>query len=365
MDTIDWDNAFDSVFGIPDSPLLSNAVEYDKLFFQPTDGQTQPRYYRDPPPQVLTPPASESGSVSGGEDTAPESDAQESTVVSVSTTFHPSAGLLPISPDLVLVSSDDVHFYAHTTQVLAASANHFDNIVPPQADQVRVAPDKTGDGRNNNILARVADAAAVLNVVLHCVYGLSCAQYKPALGTLVAAVDAMPAYGLSPEHFVSPSTPLYALILAQAPVQPLTTYALAARHDLHALAQAVSSHLLAFPVHAIPDDVARQIGARYLQRLYALHAARVRTLKELLPPAPHPHPPTAACDFAAQRKLTRAWTLAAAYLAWEAHPDVSPSAIESALAPLADHLPCELCKQSLAARIRQLLVQWSFVKRTI
>ena len=42
--------------------------------------------------------------------------------------------------------------------------------------------------------------------------------------------------------------------------------------------------------------------------------------------------------------------------------DLSTNAMESALCPLADHLSCEVCKQSLVDRVRQLIVQWSVVK---
>ena len=36
--------------------------------------------------------------------------------------------------------------------------------------------------------------------------------------------------------------------------------------------------------------------------------------------------------------------------------------MESALCPLADHLCCDICKKSLAERVKQLIVQWSVVK---
>ncbi|KAI0352336.1 hypothetical protein OH77DRAFT_1523389 [Trametes cingulata] len=358
MDNVNWENALDSIFDIPNSPLAPQFAESEKLSPQVIDGPTQLRHH-NPPSQVVTPPASDSSSVSGGEDSVPDNDAQENTIVSVSTTFHPLARLLPIPSDLIVVSSDDIHFYVHTTQVLSASTNHFNNIVLPD----RATSDKAGNGLC--LLARVSESAVVLNIILHCVYGMSCEHYKPALDTLVAAVDAMPSYGLCPKMFVAPSTVLYTLILGQAPMRPLVVYALAARHDLYELAKPVSSHLLSFPVHAISDELASQIGAVYLKRLFLLHMERVQTLKQLLLPPPHPHPPTEQCDFVEQKKLTRAWALAAAYLAWDSRADLSPSAIQNALSPLADHVSCHLCKQCLAERIKHLLVQWSFVKRTI
>lgn len=36
--------------------------------------------------------------------------------------------------------------------------------------------------------------------------------------------------------------------------------------------------------------------------------------------------------------------------------------MESALLPLADHLSCDVCKQSLGDRVKQLIIQWSVVK---
>ena len=42
--------------------------------------------------------------------------------------------------------------------------------------------------------------------------------------------------------------------------------------------------------------------------------------------------------------------------------DLSTSSMESALRPLAEHLTCEYCQQSLRDRIRNLVVQWATVK---
>ena len=108
--------------------------------------------------------------------------------------------------------------------------------------------------------------------------------------------------------------------------------------------------------------MAAKIGPIYLKKLFFLHLGRTDALKRLLLPPPHPHAPTPTCDFMEQKKLTRAWALASAYLTWDARPDMSASTMEAALHPLADHLQCDLCKQSLRDRIRDLVVQWSVVK---
>ncbi|KAI0723118.1 hypothetical protein C8Q76DRAFT_794091 [Earliella scabrosa] len=310
------------------------------------------------PDQVLTPPHSDVSSPPDTQDGVPSDHVPGNTIVSVSTTFHPGANLLPIPSDLILLSSDGVFFYVHTTQVLSVSNNQFNGLVPPKPAKTKVRDDLEP-------VLSLPESASVLNIVLHVVYDLSCAHYHPGLETLILAVDAMATYGLSPRQHIAPSTPLYSLILNQAPMQPIVIYALAAAHDLYELAVPVSSHLLSFALHTLTDEIATRIGPVYMKRLFFLHLGRLDALKRLLLPPPHPHPPTTSCDFTEQKKLTRAWALASAYLAWDARPDLSTSAMESALCPLADHLSCEVCKKSLADRVKQLIVQWSVVKRSI
>lgn len=85
-------------------------------------------------------------------------------------------------------------------------------------------------------------------------------------------------------------------------------------------------------------------------------------LKRLLYSPPHPHGPTPQCDFAEQKKITRAWALASSYLLWNARPDLSVGAIESALKPLGDAMSCGLCKEALEKRVKEVVVQWAQVK---
>ncbi|KAI0629252.1 hypothetical protein C8Q77DRAFT_315396 [Trametes polyzona] len=358
----EW-NVVESIFDTTGFQTVQQCADPGKVGDDLIDAPVDTRQLDlSPVQQLLTPPASEVGTVSSLEegDCGVENEAPASTVVSISTTFYPLAKLLPVPSDFILVSSDNVLFYVHTAQLLSVSNNRFNNTIPANGANGQSKP--CGD---HGALARVSEPSTVLNILLHCAYGLSCAQYTPTLDILIAAVDVMPSYGLSPKAHVSPSTPLYSLILGQAPMRPFHVYALASRHDLYELAKPVSSHLLPYPPDTLPDEIAMQIGAVYLKKLCVLHAGRLEALKRLLLPPPHPHPCTPECDFAEQKKLSRAWALAAAYIAWEARADISPSTIQSALSSLADHLSCELCKQSLADRIKQLLVQWSFVTCTI
>lgn len=164
------------------------------------------------------------------------------------------------------------------------------------------------------------ESSVVLNVVLHSIYDISCAHYSPSFESLSAALVFMTTYGIPVKRHTARSTPLHALFLSHAPFYPLELYALAASYDLYDLAVPTSSHLLSLSLASLTDEMVDHIGPRYLKRLFFLHFGRAEALKRLLLPPPHPHSPTVFCDFTEQKKLTRAWALASAYLAWDARP---------------------------------------------
>jgi hypothetical protein len=172
----------------------------------------------------------------------------------------------------------------------------------------------------NHVIVMLPETAEILNVVLHTMYMMPCTQFSPSLECIVQAVDALSKYGVPLKTFVAPSTPLYSLILARAPLFPIELYAVAAHNDLLELATAISSHLLAYNLSSLTDELALRIGPLYLKRLFFLHLGRNDALKRLLLSPPALHGPTPQCDFTEQKKLTRAWALATAYLAWDARP---------------------------------------------
>ncbi|KAF5364233.1 hypothetical protein D9756_000679 [Leucocoprinus leucothites] len=300
-------------------------------------------------PQVPTPPHSSDGTPNTEEPT------EGTTLVSISTTFYPGAQINEHPPDVVLLSSDSVFFYVHASVLLTSSSNQFNNLLPSNP-----APSEGQDA-----MLSVPEHSTVLNVLLHIMYDMSCAHYSPPFPTFVTAVNRLPTYGVTPKLAIVPGTPIYASLLSHAPLFPLELYALSASFDLYDLAVATSSHLLSFPLASLTDEMAEHIGPVYLKRLFFLHFGRSDALKRVLLPPPHPHAPTPWCDFNEQKKLTRAWALASAYLAWDARPDLSTSTMESALRPLAEHLTCDQCQLALRDRIKNLVVQWSVVKRTI
>ena len=238
---------------------------------------------------------------------------EEGTLVSVSTTFYPGAQHQSLPPDAILLSSDSVFFYVHTNLLLSVSENAFDALLPAPRP---VSPDQ-------DPIVDVPETSTVLNIILHAVYSLSCAHYSPSFGHLCSAVRRLPIYGIRPIDHTSPISPLFSLLLSHAPLFPLELYALAASFDLYDLAVATSSHLLSLPLFSLTDEMADAIGPIYLKRLFFLHFGRSDALRRVLLPPPNPHTPTASCDFSDQKKLTRAWALASAYLAWDARPGTS------------------------------------------
>lgn len=248
----------------------------------------------------------------------PSESQNQATLVSVSTTFFPGAGLEPLPEDLIVLSSDSVFFYVHSHKLLAASHNGFDGLLRRHI--------KSGvSGSEPDQVLSLPESSTVLNVLLHTLYSMSVSHYSPTHDTITHAVTAMARYGIPIKVYIAPSSPLFSLILANAAISPLEMYALAASFDLFELAASVSVHLLSLPLYSVTDEMAANIGPVYLKRLVFLHLGRIDALKCLLVSPPDPHEPTYECDSSDQKRVTRAWALASAYLAWDARPGMIPA----------------------------------------
>jgi hypothetical protein len=162
--------------------------------------------------------------------------------------------------------------------------------------------------------------SVVLNILLHTIYNMSATHYVPTPEAVIATVESFEKYGLSLQTYLAPTSPLYALFLGTAPQAPIEFYAFSGAHDLHHLAIPISSFLLSYSLASLTNELAVKMGPLYLKRLFFLHLGRIEALKRMLLPPPQPHAPTADCDFTEQKKLTRAWALASAYLAWDVRP---------------------------------------------
>ena len=211
--------------------------------------------------------------------------------------------------DLIITTADGVNFHLHSAVLLAQSDNLFNYILVPRAEDAA--------WRDGLLLFAVSDSAEVFTLVMCALYALPYADYDPAFCTLDTAVDAMRTYGLDVPALAANGTPLFALLLAHAPHHGLPLYALAAHHGLDALAVAASTHLLAFPLSDIDDEVAARIGPVYLKRLFFMHLGRAEALRRLLLPPLLPHPATEECGAAQQLPLVRAWALGASSIVWD------------------------------------------------
>ncbi|KAF8639329.1 hypothetical protein AX17_001577 [Amanita inopinata Kibby_2008] len=277
-------------------------------------------------------------------------DASQDVVVAVSTAFHPGAH--GIESDVLFSSSDAVLFYVHSQVIMVASEMAFSSVLSASLSSEKY----------RNTIINIPEKSAVLNVILHTLYNTSCAQHSPSFETLATAVDCMARYNIEPKNHITRGTPLYTLLLSHAPLYPMDLYALAAHFGIEDLAKSTSSHLLSYPLPSITDALAQRIGAVYLKRLMCLHLGRNNALRCILLYPPLPHPPTKECGFTDQKKLTRAWALVSAYLAWDARADLSTHSMQSALNPLTAHLTCELCHETLQQRIKDVVVKWASVK---
>ncbi|PBK71237.1 hypothetical protein ARMSODRAFT_994760 [Armillaria solidipes] len=276
-------------------------------------------------------------------------DPETNSFSAISTTFNTTFKYHNYLPDTQLVSSDSVLFEVRFREVVIASTNGFNKLLDHHVPRVSVP-----------------ETSEILNIILHAIHRISCFQFRHSIDTLMAAVNLFPKYGLEPKKFVSPSSPLFKDIRYKMPLSPLKVYVVASRHDLADLAAAASSHLLSFKIATMSNEMAQLINPIYLKRLFDLQTTRIDTLKRALSIPPAHHPATPACDFIAQKSLTRAWAFCAAYLVCSANAGMTASRIESVFQALADrYISCDECKGCLKARLKSIILEWSELKRTI
>lgn len=187
----------------------------------------------------------------------------------MSTTFFPQTdGENPT--DLIILASDSVFFYVSSKRLLSASRNGFNSHLPIACENTDPDP-----------ILNLPETSAVLNILLHTAYDMSCSHYYPSLADLSTAVSTCRVYGLSLKKFISQGTPLYLSLLSYAPTNPLEIYGLAASHDLIDLAITTSSHLLSFQLPTLTDEMAAKIGPIYLKKLFFLHLGRIDAVRYL------------------------------------------------------------------------------------
>ncbi|KAL0572742.1 hypothetical protein V5O48_009222 [Marasmius crinis-equi] len=265
-----------------------------------------------------------------------------------STAFYPGADTYYLPSSIVLVSLDLVCFHVHPEVLRSVTNNHFNSLLPARQKGVTFID--------------VPEQSSILNIILHLAYGISVTRFSPTFEMLSEAVYHLERYGIIPKVEITPTSALHATLMLYAPSHPLALYTLASKYDIFSLASSTSPHLLSLSLDKITDAMAEAMGPVYLARLLGLQQRRMDTLKELLSKQPPLHSPTRSCDSNAQKSVTKAWTLASAYLVWEARPDLSPTYLNSVLGSLPEHTTCESCKKALTDRINAVATSWQAVK---
>ena len=276
-------------------------------------------------------------------------------MISTSIVFSPDASIDRNPSDVIIAAGDAVLFYVREARILPSSTNGFNSHLP-------VAPPVTQKTSESESVIHLPESSAVINIMLHCVYGLPCTHITPTVKDIQATFAAMKTYGLPYQSYAESGAPLHHTIRTLIPTSPLDVYALAASMDNRDLATIASSHLLSSPLSNMSEEMSIKIGPVYLRRLFFLHLGRAQALKRLLIIPPDLHQPTNACTVTMQVAIFRRWALAAVQLAWDDSPNISPSLIESTFSPIGDDITCNLCKESLLRRISEVVRRWGQVK---
>lgn len=231
--------------------------------------------------------------------------------IAVSTAFGSSSNHGDGSPDLTLVSSDDVHFFVRRSRLLKASNSSFDHQLSTELDAAQQPS------------IHLPEDANTLNIIIHTIYSIPFHHYNPTLGILLEVTEALKKYGISLQLCLSPGTPLFKDFAHKSPYMPLEVYTVAAQNDLFGLACEASKHMLAFPLGTLSDDVIQKMGPIYLRLLFTMQMERLFVLKRLVASPPAAHVPTDGCGAQNYEEMKSAWLLASVDFIMGASPGSS------------------------------------------
>ncbi|EJD47013.1 hypothetical protein AURDEDRAFT_184214 [Auricularia subglabra TFB-10046 SS5] len=273
----------------------------------------------------------------------------------ISPTFHATAQLAAANnspPDTLLQSAEGTSFYVHASVLRHASSNAFGGLLPgtPSVDVPVTAQEET----------------TALDLILRVVYRIGTSGKPTPWATLTRTVSRLKSrYGIA---LPGPGSALFTELMTHVNradgAQEL--YGLAGQHQYEALAVAASEHLLALNLPGIRDEWVIQVGAVYLRRLYMLQMDRTQAFIRIVPGKPSLHEPEPACGaLEMQENVLGPWAFAVSQLVFEARPDAPNAMIQAKLNPLASSISCKRCSAAVSDRIKDVLQEWSSVKRTI
>ncbi|KLO19880.1 hypothetical protein SCHPADRAFT_44548 [Schizopora paradoxa] len=292
--------------------------------------------------------------------------------------------LLCVREDLTITSCDSVRFCVHESYLLAISSNLFGGFLPVVGSR-QIQPRREGLQHNDNELRNkdeqeqrllhLSESGSVLNILLCAAYGkplVAGQAHSPyiSLSDLSLAVAALKKYGIPMQTATSERSLMFsafAFHCSNGTASALRVYAVAASYapDMHNLAVYASQFLLSLKLSSVTDEIADEIGAVYLRKLFTLHLVRTQAFKRLLIHPPQLHRPNPYCNEDGGGALREAWDSVKAYLSWAAAPDVSNSTIEGATVAVLEKLTCDECRDLVRVRFLGLKQQWEAVKKTI
>ncbi|KAG8718410.1 hypothetical protein FRC08_005312 [Ceratobasidium sp. 394] len=270
--------------------------------------------------------------------------------------------------DLVLLTTDAVFFYAHTSELLRQSSNYFGNLIAEERISKGDSTQCTSRGTyiiDPPELKLVDYSSDVLELVLDAVYKRSTESLAPSIATLRDAIAALVSLGYCPKDMVVPGSELFVRSLEAAETEPLQVYALAAQHSLELLAVAASGLTSAHSLDDVSDELALQMGPIYLKRLFLLHMQRAQEVRHSvhLPLELHAigSPPGVKCNEKVQESVNDVWTLASGYVVVHGDPD----GLDEVVSSFVGHLSCEICGESLKARMKLTVDNLAWMNHTI
>ncbi|KAK7040219.1 hypothetical protein VNI00_010025 [Paramarasmius palmivorus] len=298
---------------------------------------------------------------------------QSSSVISISSVFGPNGPESVTRPpvDIVLISSDNIVFYADESTLLNVSTNSFNGRLPLRTQE-----------KPKRILFLSDIISYELQVFLQSIYDVS-SDCIPELDVLMRGIDLLPKYGIQPKSLVLPRTPVFDYVLSYAPTKPLEIYAFAASHDIYALAIQAPSYLLGIDLTAdVNMEMVEKMGGKYLLKLFILHLRRKEVLKGLLITVPDLHGPTEYCGYEEQKQLKAQWTFGS-WDGWRGFftqvraplpppafisnnlSDISTTQIQETILEATRFITCQECLKKRDARLYAILRDWSTASRTI
>ncbi|ESK90847.1 hypothetical protein Moror_16485 [Moniliophthora roreri MCA 2997] len=289
---------------------------------------------------------------------------QKAAPISISQSFGPdTAQNLDRPPvNVILITYDPVGYYVDEYTLLKYSNNHFKGLLPLAYKE-----------KEKRLIFLRDISSSELDIVLQAIYNIAQSTTTPGSGVgsaldfqvLAKGIGWLSIFGIPPKAVIVPHTHLFDRILSFAPLHPLETYSFAGQHDIEDLARAASSHTLSVDLSNISEELALQMGALYLSRLFRLHVGREGILKGLLEKEPNFHNETEECRIENQTILREKWNMAIATLTWEIKANTPTSLIRETVIARTSCITCNDCIKARDTRLSTILTEWSMATRTI